>query len=129
MVYRKARKALDFLEEKQWLGKWPEKWKEDLVQHFGSADYRALTPEMRQTFNKVITQDLTDILPSVLAPTLLYWGANDTETPLWMGRRMEELIPDAGLVIEEGAGHFAFLEKQSVFLKIAGHFLLEGRET
>ena len=128
-AYRKARKALDFLEEKKWLGKWPEKWKEDLVQRFGSADYRALTPEMRQTFNKVITQDLTDILSSVKAPTLLFWGADDTETPLWMGRRMEELIPDAGLVIEEGAGHFAFLERQNVFLTIAEHFLLEGRDT
>ena len=26
--------------------------------------------------------DLTDELPRVKAPTLLYWGAEDTETPL-----------------------------------------------
>ena len=45
---------------------------------------------------KIISLDLTDELPRVKAPTLLYWGAEDTETPLWMGKLMEEKIPDAG---------------------------------
>ena len=44
-----------------------------------------------------------------------------------MGRLMAEKIPDAGLVVEEGAGHFAYLEQSAKFLRIAGSFLLEGR--
>ena len=82
---------------------------------------------MRKTFVKIISQDLTDELPSIKAPTLLYWGEDDTETPLWMGRVMEEKIPDAGLVVEKGAGHFAYLEHNQTFLRIVRNFLLEGR--
>ncbi|MEI3406747.1 MAG: alpha/beta hydrolase, partial [Christensenellales bacterium] len=49
------------------------------------------------------------------------------ETPLWMGKMMEEKIPDAGLVVEKGAGHFAYLEQNQRFLRIVKNFLLEGR--
>lgn len=108
-------------------GDLPEKGREALVQKFGSADYKALTPEMRKTFVKIISLDLTVELPRIKAPTLLYWGAEDTETPLWMGKMMEEKIPDAGLVVQEGAGHFAYLEHNQAFLRIAKNFLLEGR--
>ena len=103
-------------------------WREALVQHFGSADYRALTPFMRQTFNRVIAQDLTPCLAKIKSPVLLVWGENDTATPLWMGQLMSERIPDAGLVVEEGAGHFAYLEHSARFLRILKSFLLEGRE-
>ena len=118
---------MNLAEKTHLFGSLPEKGREALVQRFGSSDYRALTPEMRKTFNRVISLDLTDQLEKIQAPTLLNWGAQDTETPLWMGRLMAEKIPDAGLVVEEGAGHFAYLEQSAKFLRIAGSFLLEGR--
>ena len=34
---------------------------------------------------------------------------------------------DAGLVVQKGAGHFAYLEHNQAFLRIAKNFLLEGR--
>ena len=108
-------------------GDLPEKGREALVQKFGSADYKALSPEMRQTFNKVIAQDLTGELSKIRASTLLYWGEDDTETPLWMAKVMEERIPDAGLVVEPGTGHFAYLERNEKFLRIVCSFLVEGR--
>lgn len=100
-----------------------ELWREALVQKFGSADYRALTPFMRQTFNRVIHQDLTDCLPRIKASTLLFWGENDTATPLWMGQMMEKTIPDAGLVTVPGCGHFAYLDRYGDFKVIAQQFL------
>ena len=126
-LYKGLRGAMNALDRTHLLGSLPDKGREALVQKFGSPDYRALSPEMRQTFNKVISLDLTDRLEKIKAPTLLYWGAQDTETPLWMGRLMEEKIPDAGLVVEEGCGHFAYLEQNAKFLRIARSFLLEGR--
>ena len=96
---------------------------EALVQKFGSRDYRALTPSMRQTFNRVISQDLTGCLGKIKAPTLLVWGEDDTETPLWMGRLMEEKIPDAGLVVWPGCGHFAYLDRYGDFRIVAEQFL------
>lgn len=126
-LYKGLRGAMNLAEKTHLFGDLPEKGREMLVQKFGSADYRVLTPAMRQTFNKVISLDLTDRLDQIRASTLLYWGAQDDATPLWMGRLMEEKIPDAGLVVEEGAGHFAFLEHNAKFLRIVSSFLLEGR--
>ncbi len=126
-LYKGLRGAMNAAEKTHLFGSLPEKGREALVQKFGSPDYRALTPEMRRTFNRVIALDLTDRLSHIQAPTLLYWGAQDTETPLWMGQKMQEMIPDAGLVVEEGCGHFAYLEQNAKFLRIARSFLLEGR--
>lgn len=100
-----------------------ELWREALVQRFGSADYRALTPFMRQTFNRVISQDLTPCLEKIKSPTLLVWGENDTATPLWMGQQMEKIIADAGLVVLKDCGHFAYLDKYGEFRLIAESFL------
>jgi len=126
-LYKGLRGAMNALEKTHLMGDLPERGREALVQKFGSPDYRVLSPQMRRTFNKVISQDLTENLPQIKAPTLLYWGAQDTETPLWMGQMMEEKIPDAGLVVEEGCGHFAYLEQNAKFLRIVRSFLLEGR--
>lgn len=126
-LYKGLRGAVNLADKTHLFGSLPDKGREALVQRFGSTDYKALSPEMRKTFVKVISLDLTDRLERIKAPTLLYWGAQDTETPLWMARVMEEKIPDAGLVIEEGAGHFAYLEHNTKFLRIVNSFLLEGR--
>lgn len=102
-----------------------EKMKDRLREKYGSRDYNALDEEMRKTFVKVISQDLTEYYPRFRASTLLIWGDADTETPLWMGKKMEELIPDAGLVILGGGSHFAYLEQVARFNLIANHFLKE----
>ena len=95
-----------------------------LVQRFGSADYKALSKTMRPTFNRVIAQDLRGVLPRIQASTLLIWGTEDKDTPLWMGEVMEKEIPDAALVRLEGCGHFAYLEKYADFRAIAWKFLI-----
>ena len=99
--------------------------REKLIQRFGSADYRALTPTMRPTFNRIIHQDLRPYLPRIQSPTLLIWGAKDDQTPLWMGQAMEKEIPDAGLVVFEDAGHFAYLDRYADFRAIVRKFMEE----
>jgi pimeloyl-ACP methyl ester carboxylesterase len=90
-----------------------------------SRDYLEATEAMRGTFRAVIATDLTDRLPRVQASTLLVWGDQDDDTPLWMGRRMEELIPDAGLVVLEGAGHYSYADSPGRFRAVVRQFLLE----
>ena len=75
---------------------------------------------------KIISQDLSECLAKIKAPTLLIWGGADTETPLWMGQQMEKQIPDAGLVVFEGRSHFAFLEEAQRFQVIVNTFLFGG---
>jgi len=84
---------------------------EKIKRKFGSADYRSAVPVMRDTLVKVVNEDLKDYLPNMKRPTLLIWGTNDTATPLEDAMLMGKLIPDAGLVKIEGAGHYSFLEK------------------
>ena len=64
-------------------------------------------------------------MPRIGASTLLVWGDQDDDTPLWMGQRMEELIPDAGLVVLEGAGHYSYADSPGQFAAVARRFLLE----
>jgi pimeloyl-ACP methyl ester carboxylesterase len=90
-----------------------------------SRDYLEASEAMRGTFRALIAADLSDRLPRVRASTLLVWGDQDDDTPVWMGRRMEELIPDAGLVVLEGAGHFSYVDSPGQFRAVARRFLLE----
>lgn len=126
-AYRRLRTAAEALGRVPGLRGASERLREALVQRYGSADYRALDPEMRKTFVRVVGQDLRPCLPRVQAPTLLYWGESDEATPLWMGRMMEKEIPDAGLVTVPGT-HFAYLERLGEFTRIVRCFLEDRKE-
>lgn len=97
--------------------------RELLVSRAASADYAAASPQMRPTLVRLVNSDLRELLPQISAPTLLIWGEHDTATPLADGQLMQRLIPDAGLVVFEGAGHYSYLEQPRRFARIARHFL------
>ena len=89
----------------------------------GSGDYQALKSDlMRAVFVKVVNLDLTDRLPRVANPTLLIWGSEDQMTPLYMGELMEKRIPDAGLAVFEGAGHYSYADQYSRFCAVLKAF-------
>jgi pimeloyl-ACP methyl ester carboxylesterase len=90
----------------------------------GSGDYQtAGDPVRRATLVKVVNEDLRQLLPLIQAPTLLVWGSEDKDTPLADGKLMERLIPDAGLVVFEGAGHFSYLDELDRFCRIVTYFV------
>lgn len=85
----------------------------------GSEDYRNASEVMRAVFVKTVNENQTDNLPKITAPTLLFWGENDTATPLTDGEKMVGTMKDAALIVKKGGTHFAFLEFQAEFLAIA----------
>ena len=89
----------------------------------GSADYRSASPMMKQCMNLALAEDMSAYLPKIQASTLLIWGENDTATPLADGQKMEKLIPDAGLVVLKGAGHFSFAERWGQCSRVLDAFL------
>ncbi len=91
----------------------------------GSSDYNNSTPKMRAILSKVVNEDLKSVLPEIKCPALLVWGKNDTATPLRDAEIMERLIPDAGLVAFDGAGHYSFLENPYQFAAVIKSFLNE----
>lgn len=92
------------------------------VKNAGSADYRALPDNMKKVFVRVVNQDLRSFLPQIKSPSLLIWGENDLDTPLEFGKTMEQEIPDAGLVVFEGAGHYSFLDCFGRYINIVTTF-------
>ncbi len=77
---------------------------------YASADFLATSGIMRETFLRVVNQDLSEYAKKIKAPTLLIWGEKDQDTPLWQAKQLENLIPDAGLVVYPNAGHYSYLE-------------------
>ena len=93
---------------------------------YGSSDFNATDGTLRQTFVNVINQDLESYAKRVRVPTLLFWGDKDQDTPLWMGQALEKLIPDCGLVIHEGAGHYSYLEQLDRTAHIMDYFFRQA---
>lgn len=89
----------------------------------GSADYRNATPMMRQCMVKAVNEDLTELLPKIRQEVLLIWGDQDTATPIRDAHIMEEKIPNCGLAVIPGTGHFSFLEKPAQFRGIMEAYL------
>ena len=121
--YKKKKEKLLGLTRLPLVGGMAQKSLKALQEKYGSADYNALDDEMKKTFVKVISEDLSPLLPKIQASTLLIWGENDTETPLWMGQKMEQEIKDAGLVIFENDDHFAYLRQWPRFVAVVRAFL------
>ncbi|MCF6139260.1 alpha/beta fold hydrolase [Pseudalkalibacillus berkeleyi] len=94
----------------------------------GSADYKNVSGVMQQTMVKVVNEDLQRFMPEIKAPTLLVWGENDTATPVGDAEIMEKAIPNAGLVVLKGVGHYSYLEKLNEFLVIIDNFLEKDKE-
>lgn len=79
--------------------------------HYGSADYNAAPEVLRKTLVSLVNTDIRELLPNIKCPSLLIWGENDTATPLEDAKIIEKLIPDSGLCVIKGTGHFSFCER------------------
>jgi pimeloyl-ACP methyl ester carboxylesterase len=101
---------------------------DSLAKRFGSRDYQSASGTMRGTLVRVVNEDLRHLLPSIVAPTLLVWGGDDTETPVRDAYVMEKLIPRSRLIVYPGAGHFSYLDRQPQFLRTLEAFLARGSE-
>lgn len=95
----------------------------DIRNKKGSSDYINANENMKSVFVNVVNEDLKYTLKNIKVPTLLIWGENDLDTPLKDAKIIEKNIPDSGLVILKGAGHFSYLDNLNEFLIILDNFL------
>lgn len=65
--------------------------------------YRA--GDLRETFKRVISEDLISYLHNITIPTLLVWGREDRIIQLSYGKKMNELITNSTLVVVPDRGH------------------------
>jgi pimeloyl-ACP methyl ester carboxylesterase len=104
--------------------RWQPQLRKRLLKLLGAEDYGNTTPgPMQGTFIRVVNEDLRPLLKQIKAPSLLIWGSEDQDTPLGDGKIMEQEIPDAGLVVFQGAGHFSYLDCFTQFCAVISSFL------
>lgn len=93
------------------------------VQKLGSNDYLSLSPKMRKTFVSIVSTNLEDYAKMIKKETLIVFGEDDKETPIYMAKRLKKLIQNSQLEIIKEAGHFCFLDKPYEFSNLILEFL------
>lgn len=88
-----------------------------------SSDYAAASGVMRETFVRTVTHHLDDRLHRVTVPTVILWGDADTAVSRRQMEVLETHIPDAGLVVMEGAGHYGYLDAPALYAATLKAFL------
>lgn len=102
-------------------------FKEKLRNNVGSSDYKSSANVLKETMKIIVNEDVTELLPKISVPTLLFWGTLDTATPISDAKKMEKLIPDCGLIEYPGASHFSYLENINNFNSVVNEFLKNDR--
>lgn len=95
--------------------------KDATYRRIASRDYQEAGP-LRAILVNVVNEDLSHLLEQITAPTLLVWGTDDDAVPVSHGRMMERSIPDAGLVLFDGCGHFPYLDQPDRFCRVVRHY-------
>ena len=91
--------------------------------NFGSLEYKMLNGVEKQSYVKIVNEFLDSQISKINNKTLLIFGENDSETPIYLARRFNKKITNSQLYIVKGAGHFCFVEKPYEFNIIMLEFL------
>ena len=71
----------------------------------GKSDYLSTEGVMRDTYLKIIAEDLSNILSQVQADTIIIWGEEDSITPISDARKINSKIKNSKLEILSGFDH------------------------
>lgn len=103
---------------------WPRSWGRLTFLPTIAADaVRAGPRTMVGSIRKILSDDIRPLLPRVEAPTLLLWGELDPITPVADGQVIQRLIPNARLVVIDGASHNPMADRPEAFNRELLRFL------
>ena len=92
---------------------------------FGSAEYKTLPPVMKESYKKIVNEDLREDAKKIKNPVLLVQGKDDYTTPKKEALAYLKCI-QKGKLVEIQGGHFAFMDDPFTFNLIAEEFLYDG---
>ena len=92
--------------------------------HFGSKEYRSLSEVMKESYKKIVNEDLRECAKKVKNQVLLVEGRADKTTPLQEAKAYLECFRNGELRLIDG-GHFAFVDSPVAFNLIAEEFFYE----
>ncbi len=91
---------------------------------FGSAEYRSLSPIMKESYKKIVNEDLRGCAEKIENSTLIIHGKEDKTTPISEAKIYLRAL-QRGRLKEMDGGHFAFAEFPSAFNLITEEFLYD----
>ena len=91
---------------------------------FGSVEYRSLSPIMKESYKKIVNEDLREDAKRITNPTLIVEGEADKTTPLSEAQVYLQSLQNGRLQCMQG-GHFAFAEHPFEFNLIVEEFLYD----
>lgn len=95
---------------------WPRAWgRLGFLPTIAADALRAGPRTLGRALGHILRDDVRPLLARLEAPTLLIWGVDDPLTPVDDGRVMRDLIPDARLVVLEGAAHNPMADRPEQF--------------
>lgn len=95
---------------------------EYLFKKISSPDYQNLSNTNKKTFKNIVNFN-TKNLVKFDCPILLFWGKNDTETLLWIAKKLYKL--NRSLLFITKSDHFAYLKENFAFNHELKKFLME----
>lgn len=90
--------------------------------HFGSAEYRTLSPVMKESYKKIVNEDLTPCLSRIRSRVLYVFGERDTATPPYMAHALHAGTAGSELIFLRGCTHYCFCEQPARFNAVAFEF-------
>ena len=78
---------------------------------YGSKEYQLLRGAMRESYRLIVNEYQDNEVLLITNQTLIIFGENDTDTPLYMAKKFAKKIKNSTLYIVKNAGHFCFIEK------------------
>ena len=92
------------------------------LKKMGSKDYKSLPNNLKFVFKNVVNENLKYLLKEISISTLIVWGNNDKETPLYMAKTLNKKIKNSTLTILKG-GHYSYLDNSFKFFTQLKNFL------
>jgi pimeloyl-ACP methyl ester carboxylesterase len=90
---------------------------------FVADDAKELSEYMYQTFKNVVNEDFSDEFSKYEGRALLFWGKEDSATPLSSAEKIHSLIKDSSLEVYDGDHYFFMKHAADIAKKIETEFL------
>lgn len=92
--------------------------------HFGSKEYRSLSPVLRESYKLVVNEDLRETAKRIQRPVLFVTGERDKDTPVSSAKIYQSCVKGSKLLVMRDCGHFAHLDDPLAFNVAVEEFLL-----
>ncbi|MEK7543814.1 MAG: alpha/beta hydrolase [Patescibacteria group bacterium] len=89
----------------------------------GAKEFFRAEGTMRETFKRIVREDLVTSMVSVNVPTLLLWGEYDIIVPISIAERMHRLIAGSALVIIPEVDHGVPFKEPEIFASYVKRYI------